>query len=435
MRVFHPDKKLIRVLASEIKEKNKPIRIVAQEQNTALDEATESAKAYWMMGWTWEEIDSILEDSGFSAKAIASAIKAAQKYAYECLKDGPFKNLKEGQLVQLKNGFVGKLVNKYAEHISVKGKEDKIEVDSANINFETSAKLQKAHALRESAKKIMRKAQEKIDVPGEGEYPTELKKEPDIRELAPRTTVTPQMEIPKEKGITEALPEKWLDVPEATVTIQGYADDLSMYQEMINEIEAERKKAYAAYKEKFLGPKKEVEREQQEVGQKLAAIMETQRQAMNVLETVFINRTGNLLVGFVSELSEHKQPAGFVDKYNALVKFLQENFPEAAQKSLDMIERWDEENKAVWQELTTEVFVSKPSEKFIKGKQAQGWWSKMKDWVSNLWDSVKQKVNDFYTNTVPNIEEMNDTLESMLADMQLQEKAAKINKALKIHIK
>lgn len=431
MQVFHPDKKLIRILASEIEEKKKPIRIIAQEQNTALDEATESAKAYWMMGWTWEEIETILEDSGFSPKAIDSAIKNAQKYAYECLKDGPFKTLKEGQLVKLKNGFVGKLINKYAEHISVKGKEDKIEVASDKIDFETSAKLQKAHALRESAKKIMKEAQEKLDVPGE--YPTELKKEPDIRELAPTTTVTPTMQAPPKTK--EYLPEKWLDVPEATVTIKEYADTLATLREMLNELEEEKEKTYAVYKEKFLDPKREVEKEMKGIGQKLAAVMETQRQAMGVLETVFINRTGELLVGFISELSAEKPlAAGFVDQYNALIAYLEQKFPEVAKDALNMVEQWRKDNDSTYRELTTKVFVSKPPIKMVEHKQAQGWWSKMKDWVSNLWDSVKQTVNNFYSTTVPEIEEMNAALEDFLSGAQLQEQTAAINKSLKHYV-
>ena len=439
MRVLDTDKKLLRILASEIAEKKKPIRLVAQEQNTALDEATESAKAYWMMGWTWEEIDSILEDSGFPANAIASAIKKAQEYAYECLKDGPFNTLKEGQLIKLNNGMVGKLLNKYAEHISISEGNDKLEVSASNVDFETSTKLQKAYILRENAKKLMKEAQgDKIIVPGEtsmGDYPKELKNEPVIRETKPQTRVTPEMQVPKQ--VKKYLPEKFLDVPEATVTIQEYADTLGTLREMLNELEEEKAKMYAIYKEQFLGPEAELKKETQEIGQKLAAIMESQRQAANVLETVFINRTQELLVGFVSEIQKEKKydTPGFVDQYNALVEFLEQKFPEVAKEALAMIEGWQEDNSVTYRELTTNVFVAKPPIKMVERKHAQGMWSKMTKWVSDLWNSVKQTTNNFYSKTVPEIEEINSALEDFLDDTQLQEQTASINKSLKIYMK
>jgi len=190
------------------------------------------------------------------------------------------------------------------------------------------------------------------------------------------------------------------------------------------------------YKEKYLDPEKGLKKEQQEVGQKLAAVMEEQRQAADVLETVFINRTQDLLVTLVSTLGEEKvQPPGFVDQYNALVKFLEDSFPEVANEAMAMIEDWKKANEVIYRELSTEVAVSKPSEKMLKGKRAQSWWSKMTKWLSDVWSSIKQSISNFYSNTVPKIEDINSTLETFITDLQTQEKAAAINKSLKIYLK
>lgn len=81
------------------------------------DEAKQCAIMYWTMGWTWDEIETVLEDSEFPKSMIADALKAAKAYAKEILNKGPFSNLKEGQYVKLKSGSYGTLESAYEDHV------------------------------------------------------------------------------------------------------------------------------------------------------------------------------------------------------------------------------------------------------------------------------------------------------------------------------
>jgi hypothetical protein len=158
MRIFSSmdSKALLNNLADTCKCNEKKHVIIAEEKRDTKDEAIDCAKMYWMMGWTWEEIETILEDSEYPSKIVSEALKEAKEYAKEILNKGPFATLKAGQLVKLESGSYGVLEGLYQDHVNVNilglGK-TKIPLDS--LNKVACEKLTEAYNLRIQASNLI----------------------------------------------------------------------------------------------------------------------------------------------------------------------------------------------------------------------------------------------------------------------------------------
>jgi len=132
--------------------------IIAQDAVNLKDEAKQSAEAYWMMGWTWDEIESVLEDSEYPKNAITYALKETKEYARKVLTEGPFSVLKLGQVVRLLNGSVGVLSECFSDHIMVHV--DGIgltKISSDQLDVRATAKLREAYFLRVQAATMLYK--------------------------------------------------------------------------------------------------------------------------------------------------------------------------------------------------------------------------------------------------------------------------------------
>jgi len=122
------------------------------------DEATQSAQAYWMMGWSWDEIESVLEDSDYPTSVITHAITKTKAYADKVLNEGPFAVLKAGQYVCLANGVSGKLVAKEAGYIVVDVPDvGETRVTAEQVDSAATGKLREAFTLRARADRILNK--------------------------------------------------------------------------------------------------------------------------------------------------------------------------------------------------------------------------------------------------------------------------------------
>lgn len=157
MAKIYNKKALLKSLGELIDNK---IETVAAEQKDKLsleDDAVEHAKAYWMLAFSWDEIETVLEDLGFSSDISKDAVKRAQIYAEETTKDGPFSMFMTGQLIKLKNGLVGKLLNKFAKKLQLKMFNDfgEVLVTAAQIDMDASLKLKEAFILRATANEVL----------------------------------------------------------------------------------------------------------------------------------------------------------------------------------------------------------------------------------------------------------------------------------------
>lgn len=140
---------------------NKKIQVLASEKKDHLsleDDAVEHAKAYRMLGWNWDQIDTILEDMEFEPAIVKEALNRAQQYFEETLKDGPFSMFVLGQLIKLKNGFVGKLLDKYPSKLQVRVSGDDLLISESQIDLDASLKLKEAFVLRTTANELLKTA-------------------------------------------------------------------------------------------------------------------------------------------------------------------------------------------------------------------------------------------------------------------------------------
>lgn len=162
MEKIHNSKSLIESLGKLIDKKIEVISADKNDKSSLEDDAVEHAKAYWMLGFSWDEIETVLEDLEFTPDVSKSAVKRAQNYAEETTKDGPFSVFISGQLIKLQNGLVGKLLNKFSNKIQLKMFDDSDELfaTAAQIDMEASLKLKEAYVLRATANEILKSEKE-----------------------------------------------------------------------------------------------------------------------------------------------------------------------------------------------------------------------------------------------------------------------------------
>lgn len=142
-----------------------PAVIVAEERETA-DQAKQRAIAYYMGGFHRNEIESVLEDSGFTDVDIEEAMTDLERYAEEMSKDGPFSTLEPGQLVKLnKASTSGVLLDKRKDFIEIQLDDMAVRVNAADVDFRSTAELTQAFQLRrEASAKLQRVAEIDYDL-------------------------------------------------------------------------------------------------------------------------------------------------------------------------------------------------------------------------------------------------------------------------------
>lgn len=146
--------------------------------NKFTNNVLEHAKSYWMMGWTWEEIATVLSDMGYESDEISEAIDVTQDYAYKVLNDGPFSVLKEGQLIKLKNENVVRILSMHKDFVNCDYDNEHICVCAEHINFEASKKLTTAFLLKVEVVDLLRKAQEQMNMTPPTEAPKPVTEQP-----------------------------------------------------------------------------------------------------------------------------------------------------------------------------------------------------------------------------------------------------------------
>jgi len=136
-----------------------PVVIVAEADTK--DAAKQSAIAYWTMGWNWDEIETVLEDSEYPKSAISYALTEAKNYAREILNSGPFSTVRSGNLVCLKNGYVGEFQKSDGDgmHVRITGAVGvtghapsmEVVVSADDLDMDKSNKLAAAYELEKRA--------------------------------------------------------------------------------------------------------------------------------------------------------------------------------------------------------------------------------------------------------------------------------------------
>jgi hypothetical protein len=129
--------------------------VAADARLDTKDEAQQSAIAYWMMGWAWDEIESVLEDSEYAKDIVQHALKNAKDHAREVLNKGPFSLMRDGQLVKLIDGSIGVLLQRFADHINVHTKDGLVKINKTQIDRGDTTQLTNAYDLRKQAHTLL----------------------------------------------------------------------------------------------------------------------------------------------------------------------------------------------------------------------------------------------------------------------------------------
>lgn len=415
-------------IAEGIKSKSEPKYV--EETTSSKEKALDQAKTYWLLGFTWEEIEAILEDSEeFTEKDINSAVTGAQEYAHEQLKDGPFRSIKQGQLVKLTNGEIGFARDARVDHMDVELLNGNVlKVSSDHIDTVAVKLLTEARNLREAATQMVREAEDPKDLEALGPDPTlELLPKPEEK-FEYRTT--PQMQTPggwkdyaPDFTSTEQASEAMQDISEMLMAIKQQKDELNKQVKEIREkLIKERNKEISQLK-----------KEEMEYARELAAIMGKENEAAEEIETVLFRRFEDTLIGFRKIIEPEQLVPGMVDKYNKLIEILQEKVPFYFENIMKTLEEWDKANTFIKENVLTEVALIKPKKTVMSQKTAQGVLSKLKGWLSKFWAWFTESADSITEQTLPQIESIADEMEEFIGEAQVAEKAARLKSALNLY--
>lgn len=409
-----------------------------QDKISDADEALEHAKAYWMMGYTWEEIEAILEDMEYPDKIVDGAIKKTQEYAQETLGEGPFK-LKEGQLIKLSNGEVVKVINfsdKIARTLTSKG--DLFNVSVKLIDIENSKKLTEAFNLREGAKKLIKEAQRDPSKPT-SLVPMDVRMEPKRVETTD-VRYTPTLQAPG--GWAPYFDEFPLeDIPEASGKVKEHMKEIEQLIGLMDAFEEELKEAEDSIKEtkdkiaKLKGERGQTKALLGEEGKAIASILGFEASFSNDLVPHTVKRFSNLLVAYREEMGKPDlRVPGPVDKFDAIINIITEKAPDIIGDIMTTLSEWTDANSYIIEKLHKDVAIKEIKEKDINKKRSQII-EKMGEWLFSLWDKVKATYTKLTQESLPELDELSDLLEGGLADMEQEQLAASVHTALKSYIK
>ena len=413
----------------DVQKINKPLRIRASEVSENLpDEATQQAQAYWMLGWTWEEIDAILVDMGYSSAEVSKAVKETQEYAKKALEKGPFSMFRYGQYVKLKNGKIGSITFIGEDSISIQFTHDgeKVNVSQGQIDMEATLQLTKAKAFRDSANRVMRLSQKKEyvvpeDLPGpvqttEGETPEKYKV------LSPKDERTPSgwADITPESGEVEALNKQLATMVNNIEGLRAMKDEL---QTQLKEV----KKQLSPIADKIRTLNEE---EQLELRNIFVVANEMENGLNEMGDTIFGEYEGKL-VGLQQKMIEQVVPVGMVDEYNALVKILEDNHPRVAKGVLAALEEWKESNSPIRQMV--EKVLAKYKFRRVKKKstrvEAQAI-TKLKEVFQSAWEKIKNVGAKLYETVFPVAKESVAAIEQFESKLSKQSKEQNMQEAV-----
>ena len=433
--------KLIRVGQKNPLKEDDPFE--PDKEPSTVEEAFEHAQAYWMMGWTWEEIEALLEDMGFNDKTIDSAVKKAQEYAYEVLKDGPFNLFKDAQYVALKNGKVGRLQSVNENHINILMDDgDALIAGKGVIDFDKTKKLSSVQSLRLAADKIFKEADDLVPSGVNPIVPTQpgqpLKETTHTQEEEFKLHLTPKKQVPKNWG--DIVPDKFSDVEQASKDIEEMSELVLIIRQQADEAKKSWEEAARLTKEKREEHVK-YKTELEDTAKELASILGAEQEAQTALDVTLFRRFDELLIGYKhyieTDPSEVPRIPGLVDKHAQLVEIIQDKVPDAFEEIMTSLDEWFTTNTRIIETIKetekTEVGFMTPPKKTL-GQKEQGLWERIKGWVSNAWSKMRKSTNVVTQKSLPAIDEVSDAIEDFLQDTNQQTLEASIKKTLRVRM-
>ena len=353
------------------------IRVVAQAVDLK-DEANQAAQAYWMMGWTWDEIESVLEDSEYPTNVINYAIKQTKEYAKKVLNEGPFSVLKMGQKVKLINGSVGTLEEKYADSITINISDlGDIKVSADQLDLLATEKLREAYFLRGQAANMLYKLS------------------------------TDQLEpISAENSIIDPT----------LASVDNALSTMASIKQNTDEVKREAAKLQSKWKAD-VGKWKPKSKEEQEFAQYMYAAITGESQIDDEINELFHNKLGSAIATLHDTL---RQTAAIMD--TCVSGSLDTVFPDIANKLEGHLYGITQRNARA-REYVQEF------EKF--GKTATNWQADAIQWATASWEDTKEFIAEWENILAPKINNGIQLISNFLLNVENKQVATGIHQALK----
>ena len=421
----YTDDTIMQVAAALVdNEFDKPTVHVAQEEQETKEElkdsAIEHAKTYWMLGWTWDEIGALLEDMEFPEASVKAALKEAQLYAVETLKNGPYGRYKFGQLVKMKDKSFAKVVGQNQDGLVLADLESgETYLATDDMVFEKrSGKLTEAFLLRSAAAKIRKVGADKdVELYDEDFTPNKVEEKTDF-------LMTPTLQKPKKDKWPHGTPEQFFDVEEASTELGewvGLLDSLHSdsrdIQGKIKELRAKQTEEMSSLTEEFSTAKEAIS----ESKDMIIGILSAEENVLEQMEEPVFKRFGDLLVGLHKNVETFQSELGEVDKFNLLMESIETVLPKTkAEKVLTYFDNMKKLNTLTTEILETKGVLYKGPKKTKGSKQQKvaGMWDKIKSWFQTAWGVVDKQSNEIIDDVIPAFEEASNLIEEFLSGVE-----------------
>jgi hypothetical protein len=402
-RILGSHEDFLKGIAAKMK-RDKPIVVQGQADLSPQDEADQSARMYWMLGYTWDEIEAILMDLEFPENIVSKAMAETKKYAKGVLSKGPFKMFVEGQLLRLKNGFIGKVASISKDFMSIRLAEgESLQVREKDIDREPSLQLKEAYALREAAEKLMREAQKEYVLPERpGAETTGVV--PETKEDF-KTVVKPSPGAPP--GWGKDVPHVSI-VEEVDATVAAMLAQIDAAEGELREVQSELKIANEMVNE-VRAKKKELKGRQLEVAKQIWAVIGSQNKELGELQGTFFQKYKEKLMGLRQIVAEIPEEVGVVEELETLKTILEDNHPRIFSGVMEALDEYKEANTVINEKVEKTFALFPPAKKKV-GQIKE----KVVNWAKSLWTGVQNVADKLYTAVFPSIDETSDAIDDFM---------------------
>jgi len=420
---------IVQELADGIKKS--AIRVSAEEVlsgESDAEKAVNVGKTYWMMGWNFAEIESVLTDLEYTENTISKVMNAVKEYAKSIVTEGPFSHSKAGQTVKLKNGNLAVLINMSSKVATVEDTDTgEYMVSTDQIDLESSKKLAAAFNMRESAKTLLR------TVVGD-KY--SLPPLPQTEEKKPETVVEYGFsELPfSPSGLSDVTPDKGdalplnkkLEQPLATLEGLGKAYD---------EIDEKITKFREAYLNPLNDERQSLDKKSQDAVRNIYLVLGEIGEGLKGVNDVLFRDYKGQLVALRNEVNKNNVPPAEADELVALKEILNVNHPDIAGKVLAALDKWKEAAKTVETNVKKKLYLF-PYRKIPKDEREEHPFGKnTKSSLDNggelkdLWKEIRS-FNDEFANTLGDIVGTTKSLKSITNSLITSKSNARVSAAI-----
>jgi hypothetical protein len=410
-------------LASYADKKAVEPMVITSAKNESKEKAIACATSYWMMGWHWDEIASVLEDSGFPEKDIDDAVRIAKEGVDAKLKEGPFSVLQFGQLVRLKSGDFGKLIDRRGDFVSLDVVKEQFSFIASQIDFERTAALTQAFALRAEAQQVLCKIADDL-----AKAPIDFRVKPDPEETSGKGYNWPKGVPQEDEATGEPL------VVEDLLYLQQELDHSMVVaaQEMlelsrsIEQANTEIKEATQELNEQLSVVRQQKSEQETKLYKLVEEFLNTVEQTNDVTQQqyTYVMNFLNRIVILHQRLEEPlprtdlKYIQEYKDFYQGMITWADSQPARIKEKMLTAMEEVKAEvitqPRSVWKRVFEIIWPTKEHRKTSQDMLAQIWDS-VKGWVSKSFSAVQKYFDSWENDIKPDIEEQTAQVDEFIA--------------------